>query len=81
MFVVTHPTRRNLQRHARPPAQYLLEDGELLSLIEELEVLQHEEGWLADGRHDALVVARRPLPENGGQPPESQETGNLKSAM
>ncbi|MCO6456651.1 MAG: class I SAM-dependent methyltransferase, partial [Pirellulaceae bacterium] len=59
-LVVIQPTRTNLERRAKPPAEYLLEDGELPRLAEGLEVLHYEEGWLADGRHDAVLVARKP---------------------
>ena len=31
-------------------------------LLEDAEVLHHREGWLEDGRHDSLAVARRPRP-------------------
>lgn len=50
-------TITNLERNDRPPLPYLLEDGELPSLLGELELLEHEEGWLED-RHDARFVAR-----------------------
>ena len=63
-LVVVQPTRTNLERHAHPSAKYLLHDGELPSLIQGLEIVHYEEGWLADGRHDALLVANRP-PETG----------------
>lgn len=62
VVLVVHPTRSNLLRHERPSARFLLEDGELLSHFDgsrELEVLRHEEGWLAEGRHEALLLARR----------------------
>ncbi|MEQ8791077.1 MAG: methyltransferase domain-containing protein [Pirellulaceae bacterium] len=59
LLVVVQPTLRNLERHDRPPAPYLLEEGELPRLAAGLEVLHYEEGWLAEGRHDALLVARR----------------------
>ena len=59
-LVVVQPTRTNLERHAHPSAKYLLDDGELPSLIQGLEIVHYEEGWLADGRHDALLVANRP---------------------
>jgi hypothetical protein len=38
----------------------VLEDGELPSLVRGLEIVRLEEGWLAEGRHEARVVARRP---------------------
>jgi SAM-dependent methyltransferase len=57
MLIVCQPTRRNLERHDRPPAEYLLEEGELLQLVRPLEIVRFREGWLEEGRHDALVVA------------------------
>lgn len=59
LLVVAQPTRSNLQRHDKPPERFLLEDGELPSLVPRLEIVQYREGWLEDGRHDALLVARR----------------------
>ena len=55
-----HPTRANLERHARPSERYLLEDGELPSLLRGLDVVRIEEGWGAEGRHEARLLARRP---------------------
>ena len=60
LLIVVQPTKRNLERHDKPPADFLLEEGELRRLASGLEVLHYEEGWLADGRHDAVLVARRP---------------------
>ena len=59
MLVVIQPTKRNLERHDRPPGDFLLNEGELLTLAQGLEIVRYEEGWLVDGRHDALLVARR----------------------
>ncbi len=53
------PTVRNLERHARPSRRFLLEEGEAPGLLAGLEILRYEEGWLAEGRHEAMVVARR----------------------
>jgi len=58
LLVAGQPTRRNLARHAHPSARFLLEEGELLTLIGGLEVLRYEEGWF-DDRHEARIVARR----------------------
>jgi SAM-dependent methyltransferase len=58
LLVVIQPTKRNLERHEKPPADFLLSEGELPSLAAGLEIVRHEEGWLADERHDALLVAR-----------------------
>ncbi|MGE0712063.1 MAG: class I SAM-dependent methyltransferase [Planctomycetota bacterium] len=60
VLLFCQPTRRNLERHPRPSARFLLEEGELPALIPPvLEVLRLEEGWLEEGRHEARVVARR----------------------
>jgi SAM-dependent methyltransferase len=59
VLAVVQPTKRNLERNDKPPAAYLLDEGELPRLIQGLEVLHGEEAWLADGRHDAVLVARR----------------------
>jgi 2-polyprenyl-3-methyl-5-hydroxy-6-metoxy-1,4-benzoquinol methylase len=53
------PTVRNLERHEKPPRPFLLDEGEAPRLIHGLEILRYEEDWLAEGRHDALVIARR----------------------
>ena len=58
-LVVIQPTRTNLQRHAKPSERFLLEDGELPRLVSDLELLHYEEGWLDEGRHEAVLVARR----------------------
>ena len=60
MLFVLQPTQTNLQRHEKPPARFLLNDGELPTLIDNLEVVRYEEGWLAEGRCEALLLARRP---------------------
>jgi SAM-dependent methyltransferase len=60
-LAIVQPTRRNLDRHDKPPAAFLLEEGELRRLIGGLEIVHYEEGWLADGRHDAAIVARKAL--------------------
>ena len=59
LLVFAQPTRSNLERHARPPATHLLEDGELPGLIHALDVLRYEEGWHDEGRHEARLVASR----------------------
>jgi len=52
-------TVRNLERRERPPLPYLLQEGEALSLVDGLEILHYEEGWSAEDRHEARVVARK----------------------
>ncbi len=58
-LVVIQPTKTNLERHNRPPAPFLLEPEELPTLAQNLKVVHYEEGWLEDGRHDAVMVACR----------------------
>lgn len=64
-LVFVQPTMSNLERHARPSAQYLLDDGELPGLISgldvALEIIDYQEGWQANGRHEACFLARRPV--------------------
>jgi tellurite methyltransferase len=62
LLVYVQPTRSNLQRHTRPPAGFLLEDGELPSLVRGLEIVRYEEGWFGagdDARHEARLVGRK----------------------
>jgi tellurite methyltransferase len=58
-FVFAQPTRSNLLRHAHPSARFLLEDGELPSLLPGLQLRSLTEGWTEDtGRHEARVLAQ-----------------------
>src|SRR5262245_21144525 len=57
--VVVHPTRSNLDRHESPGPQFLLEDGELPTLVRNFETLHYEEGWTEEGRHEARLLARK----------------------
>jgi tellurite methyltransferase len=59
LLVVSHVTRTNLSRHDHPGPRWVLEDGELPTLVAGLEVLRSEEGWMESGRHEARLVARR----------------------
>lgn len=59
LLVFAHPTRRNLERHPRPSARFLLDEGELPGLLPGMALLRHEEGWTEGGRHEAWAVARR----------------------
>jgi SAM-dependent methyltransferase len=51
------PTRRNLERHAKPGSRFLLEANELLELVAPLELVYYREGWVED-RALARAVAR-----------------------
>ena len=60
ILIVLQPTINNLQRHPKPPRRFLLEERELCELACGLEIIDYREGWLEDGRHDALLVGRKP---------------------
>lgn len=59
VLVCVHPTRTNLQRHAKPGPEYLLDGGELPRLVHGLECVHYEENWSPDDRHEARMLARR----------------------
>ncbi len=59
-LVAVLATVRNLERHDRPPARHLLEEGELPGLVAGLNIASYEEGWLDEGRHEARLVACKP---------------------
>jgi SAM-dependent methyltransferase len=58
-LVFAHATRRNLEVHPRPGPRHLLDEGELARLASGLEVVRLEEGWFAEGKHEARLVARK----------------------
>lgn len=59
MLVCIQPTQSNLERHAKPSKRFLLEDGELPTLVRDLEIIHYQEGWLDEGRHEAVLGARK----------------------
>lgn len=60
LLVFCQATVRNLERHARPPLPYLLEQGEGWGLLESFELLVAREGWSAEDRHEFQCVAQVP---------------------
>lgn len=64
LLVYVQPTRRNLERHARPGPAFLVEEGELRAAFEDrLEIIRYDEGWTDEGwtdegRHEARLLAR-----------------------
>lgn len=67
LFVCVHPTRSNLAKNPKPGPAFLLDDGELAPLVNGngLTIERLDEGWLPEGRHEARLVARRPLEPAG----------------
>jgi tellurite methyltransferase len=60
LLLYVQPTRRNLERHARPSARFLVEPGELRAAFDgALEIVRYDEGWLEGGRHQARLLGRR----------------------
>ncbi len=60
LLIVSQPTVRNLERRSRPPRPFLFEEGELPTLIGDLELLHYTEGWTSGDHHEAHLVARKP---------------------
>ncbi len=57
-FVMLQPTVRNLERHAKPPRPFLLEEGELRQLLPAaLEPIVLDESWSEGGHHEARLLA------------------------
>lgn len=60
LLLFAQPTRTNLERHPKPGSRFLLEPGELATLVPaELEVLSLTEDWTPRDVHEARLVARR----------------------
>ncbi len=57
-------TVTNLERHERPSARFLLENGELASLVPEAEMVHFSEDWRANGVYEAWLVAEKPEGSN-----------------
>lgn len=66
LLVAELATVRNLERRDRPERPYLLDEGELLTLVAPLDIVVFEEGWHPDDRHEARLVARKPPVPRGG---------------
>ncbi len=61
LLICGMPTMQNLERHSRPPAPFLVHEGELRELCEPLQIVFYREGWFGE-RAAARVVAKRPPP-------------------
>jgi len=62
LVALCHPTLTNLERNERPGRHYLYELGEMRRLAEDggLRIVQHEESWGTNDKHEARLIARRP---------------------
>jgi tellurite methyltransferase len=61
LLIAVQPTVTNLERHARPSRNYLVEPGEVAEWATGigLEAVVSREGWNIEGRHEAELIARR----------------------
>jgi SAM-dependent methyltransferase len=60
LLLFCQATVKNLERHPKLPRGYLIGEGELPRLVQGLDIIRYEEGWLEEGRHEARVVAGKP---------------------
>jgi tellurite methyltransferase len=72
MLIAVQPTTKNLERHAKPGREYLVEPGEMASWVRGLgmDVVVDFEDWTDDGRHEAAVIAKRASRVVEAVPPE-----------
>lgn len=80
MLAVSLATKANLERHERPSERFLLDEGELPTLLDDLTIVFHREGWSLDGRHRADAIAKK-RPDRrhrhpGGSGSDHSETGS-----
>ena len=58
-LIVIQPTQANALRHPKPSAKFLPEDNELPELVDELDLVFYETGWLQEGRFEAVLAAEK----------------------
>ncbi|MEZ4375113.1 MAG: class I SAM-dependent methyltransferase [Polyangiaceae bacterium] len=57
LFLFAQPTLKNLERHARPSARFLVDPLQLDAWPAGLHVLQRFEGWTSGGTHELRLLA------------------------
>ncbi|MFA9428849.1 class I SAM-dependent methyltransferase [Egicoccus sp. AB-alg2] len=70
LLLACQPTVRNLERHERPARRWLLDEGQLAAEVAgwcDVEVIELDEGWTDEGRHEARLVVRRTDPHPSGR--------------
>ena len=60
LLVVAIATAKNLERYDRPSARFLLEPGELPTLLSGLDIVESSEDWRRNSVHEAWLVATKP---------------------
>lgn len=63
LLVFCQATVRNLERHERPPREYVIERGEGWELLDGFELLVAREGWSPEDRHEFEALGRVPVPD------------------
>ena len=62
VFLFAHPTQTNLEKHEHPSERFLLEDGEIHTLVNQLQsmrIIHIDEAWSSSGRHEAWLIAQK----------------------
>ena len=62
VFLFAHPTKTNLEKHEHPSERFLLEDGEIHTLVDQLQsmrIIHIDEAWRSSGRHEAWLIAQK----------------------
>ncbi len=62
VFLFAHPTQTNLEKHEHPSERFLLADGEMHTLAEQLQsmrIISIDEAWRISGRHEAWLIAQK----------------------
>ena len=62
VFLFAHPTQTNLEKHEHPSKRFLLEDGEIHTLVDQLQsmrIIHIDEAWRSSGRHEAWLIAQK----------------------
>jgi len=59
VLALVHPTMRNLEKHDKPSAEWLLEPGELADGVPGLQTVVYGEGWNVADRHEVRFVGRK----------------------
>lgn len=62
ILAIVIATVTNLERSPKPGKPFLLEQDEILSLIGDLEVVEHSEIWRTNNRHEMHLVAGAAAP-------------------
>ena len=62
LLVVAVATTTNLERHDRPSSRFLLEPDELPTLVPNLNIIEHNETWRANGSYEAWLIATTASP-------------------